>query len=96
MDETGHAVAIWKRYGILSFGVEESHSSDYGATWSTASLLSLVAGQIAGGPQVTMDETGHAVAVWSGWDGSNYIVQAADTGQDGIGDIDADGDGGGG
>jgi hypothetical protein len=53
-----------------------------------------------------MDETGHAVAVWSLYDGSNNIIQAsavADTDADGIGDLldecpndpdnDIDGDG---
>ncbi len=75
MDETGNAVAVWYRYDGSNYIVQESHSSDYGATWSAASDLS-VAGQDADSPQVTMDETGHAVAVWYRDDGSkNYIVQ---------------------
>jgi hypothetical protein len=35
------------------------------------------AGQDAGFPEVTVDEQGNAIAVWSRSNGTNYIVQAA-------------------
>jgi hypothetical protein len=94
MDETGHVVAVWERHDGLSYYIiQGSHSSDYGVTWSTPSDLSesyhrqvfpLVT------QQVTMDETGHAIAVWERYDGSNHIIQVssvADTDGDGTSDI---------
>ncbi len=108
MDETGHAIAVWRRSDGSNLIIQASYSSDYGVSWSSPVDLS-AGGQDAEYAQVTMDETGHAVAVWERYDGSNNIIQArtlADTDTDGIGDsldncpdvanvdqTDADGDG---
>jgi hypothetical protein len=72
MDETGHAVAVWRGWdGALKLRIQESHSSDYGVNWSEPVDLSIpiYTELTRGNPQVTMDETGHAVAVWANWDG---------------------------
>ncbi len=45
-------------------------------TWSTPANLSTT-GQDAFSPQVTVDGSGLATAVWYRWDGVNYIVQAS-------------------
>jgi len=89
IDESGHAVAVWRWYGGPDPIVQAVTSSDHGVSWSMPVNLS-AAGQNADAPQVTMDETGHAIAVWERYDGLNQRVQAsavADTDGDGTSDI---------
>jgi hypothetical protein len=91
VDETGHAIAVWYRHDGFNGIIQSSVSSDHGDSWSAPTNLSAAAEHGSDPvPQVTMDETGHAVAVWYLYDGSNYIIQAsalADTDADGIGDL---------
>jgi len=77
-------VAVWQRFDGANTIIQESHSTDGGQSWSTASNLSLE-GQNARLPQVVMSSDGSkAVAVWLRFDGVNFIIQethSTDSGQ---------------
>ena len=67
----------WREDSSINYIIQASTSTDSGATWSTPVDLS-VAGQHADGPQVTGSADGTRLAsVWSRYDGSKYIIQAA-------------------
>jgi hypothetical protein len=75
VDGSGLATAVWERYDGSNTFVQASTSLN-GAPWSTPVDLS-TAGQYAYDPQVTVDGSGLATAVWDRDDGSNTIVQAS-------------------
>ncbi|MFT6534406.1 MAG: LPXTG-motif cell wall-anchored protein [Alpinimonas sp.] len=54
----------------------QSSTSQSGGAWSTPVDVS-VAGQNAFSPQVSIDSTGRAIAVWYRYDGSNDIIQSS-------------------
>jgi hypothetical protein len=87
-DTTGKYVyAIWGRDdGSNNYIIQVSISSDYGISWIDPSSTPAgtvipnlsVAGQHAGTPQITTDNTGtYVYAVWYRYDGSNYRIQVA-------------------
>ncbi|MHA2429106.1 MAG: hypothetical protein ACXADB_13885, partial [Candidatus Hermodarchaeia archaeon] len=57
----------------FSFSVCPASGGDF--IWNQPAINLSEAGQDALRPQVAMDETGHAVAVWRRSNGSNYIIQ---------------------
>ena len=71
----GDAVAIWARSDGLDFIVQAA-ARRAGGGWQGGLPLS-IAGRDAEAPQVAVDSSGNAVAVWSRHDGSRDIVQAA-------------------
>jgi hypothetical protein len=75
VDVAGNAVAVWWRPSGSGRIVESSRSDDAGMTWSPTAGLS-ESGRDAFGPQVGIDSSGDAIAVWYRSDGSNTIVQA--------------------
>jgi len=75
VDSTGLAIAVWYRSDGSNYIIQSS-TSQSGGTWSTPVDLS-ASGQSAFGPQVSVDSTGLATAVWYRYDGSNYIIQSS-------------------
>ena len=75
VDAAGDTVAVWSRYNG-THDIVQSASRPAGGTWSAPVDLS-VAGRNATEPQVALDGAGNAVAVWSRYDGADYIVQAS-------------------
>jgi LPXTG-motif cell wall-anchored protein len=75
VSSTGLATAVWRRYNG-SETIIQSSTSQNGAAWSTPADLSAT-GQDADDPQVTVDSTGLATAVWYRWNGSNDIIQSS-------------------
>ncbi len=76
VDGAGNAVAVWWRPSGSGRIVESSRSEDAGVTWSPTAGLS-ESGRDAFGPQVGIDSSGDAIAIWYRSNGSNTIVQAA-------------------
>ncbi len=76
VDSTGRAIAVWRRYDGFN-NIIQSSTSLNGAAWVPAPANLTPAGQDAGSPQVTVDATGRAIAVWSRYDGTNYIIQSS-------------------
>jgi len=75
MDSAGNAVVVWRRTDDGT-GKRVIQTKRYdGATWSVLATNLSDSGQDASSPEVAMDSTGNAVAVWRRYDGSNYIIQ---------------------
>ena len=72
---TGLATAVWERYDGTHYRIQSSTSQSGGA-WSTPVNLSFEGGH-ALEPQVTVDSTGLATAVWSRNDGTHYRIQSS-------------------
>jgi hypothetical protein len=75
VDSGGDAVAVWKRYDGTN-QIIEAASRPAGGSWQAPVDLSAT-GQNASEPQVAVDPSGDAVAVWKGSDGTNQIIEAA-------------------
>jgi hypothetical protein len=75
VDAAGDAVAIWARFDGLDFAVQAA-AKPAGGAWQGALDLS-VAGQDAKEPQVAIGPSADALAVWSRYDGSRFVVQSA-------------------
>jgi hypothetical protein len=75
VDAAGDAVAVWTRFDGLDFIVEAAEKPA-GGGWVPSGKLS-VAGQDAEEPQVAIDSSANALAVWSRYDGSRFVVQSA-------------------
>jgi hypothetical protein len=70
------ATAVWARANGSSTIIQSSTSQSGGA-WIPAPADLSATGQYAEYPQVTVDSTGLATAVWAGSNGSNYIIQSS-------------------
>lgn len=75
VDTNGNAVAVWQRFDGANTIIQSATLSFRAAAWSTVTDLSAV-GQDAADPQVAVDASGNAVAVWSRNDGANTIIQS--------------------
>lgn len=82
VDSAGDAVAVWERTNGAN-EIVQSASRAAGGTWQEPVDLS-VAGRDAFNPQVAVDPSGDAVAVWGRYDGANYIVEAASRAAGGV------------
>ncbi|CAB4896507.1 MAG: hypothetical protein F2808_03650 [Actinobacteria bacterium] len=77
VDSTGRATAVWDRSNGGQQIVESSSSVNAGE-WSAPVVLSSSSGG-ASNAQVSADPTGHAVAVWVGFDGIGSLIQSSST-----------------
>jgi hypothetical protein len=75
VDGQGNAIAVWSRSNGTNFIVQAAARAAGGSFGAPQDLSA--AGQDAGFPQVAVDGQGNAIAVWSRFDGTNFIVQAA-------------------
>lgn len=75
VDAAGDAVAVWTRFDGLDFTVQAAVRPGGGA-WQGPLDLS-AAGQDAEEPQVAIDSAANALAIWSRYDGSRFVVQSA-------------------
>ncbi|MCI0381962.1 MAG: hypothetical protein L0207_02780 [Chlamydiae bacterium] len=71
----GNSVAVWQRSNGINTIIQAA-TKPFGGDWSTPVDLSAV-GQDAQVPQVAIDPSGNAVAIWIRSNGVNFIVQAA-------------------
>jgi len=74
-DGQGNAIAVWSRFDGTNFIVQAAARAAGGSFGAPQDLSA--AGQKAGFSQVAVDGQGNAIAVWSRFDGTNFIVQAA-------------------
>ena len=74
-DGQGNAIAVWSRFDGTNFIVQAAGRAAGGSFGAPQDLSA--AGQKAGFPEVAVDGQGNAIAVWSRFDGTNFIVQAA-------------------
>lgn len=77
IDAAGNAIAIWREYDGTYTNI---HSSilPKGGSWSSPVIISSAIGSnLQSYPQIAVDQTGNAVAVWEELNGSNSTVKAA-------------------
>jgi hypothetical protein len=74
-DPSGNAIVVWSRFDGAKSRIQAAYRPA-GGSFGTAQTIS-VAGQSASNPQVSMDQSGDAVAVWERPDGTNLRVEAA-------------------
>ena len=75
VDGRGNAIAVWRRSEGTNTIVQAAVRTSGGSFGAPQDLST--AGQNAYDPQVAVDGRGNAIAVWSRFDGTNFIVQAA-------------------
>ena len=83
VNENGTAVAIWIRSDGTHDRIQESHSSNGGATWSTPKFIS-DAGQNADSPALAINNN-VVIAVWTRYNSTHYIIQEKHSTNGGIG-----------
>jgi hypothetical protein len=76
VNEQGDAVIVWERPNGSNEIVEAATGLAASGSWQAPVPLS-VGGQNASEPQVSLDAQGNAVAVWKRFDGTSYVVEAA-------------------
>ncbi len=76
VDNSGNSIAIWSWSNGSKTIIQSSYSSDKGKTWSDPVNMSDTSNN-GTFPQIAMDNSGHAVAVWVWYDGSNNIIQSS-------------------
>jgi hypothetical protein len=74
-DGQGNAIAVWSRSNGTNFIVQTAARAAGGSFGASQDLSA--AGQKAAFAQVAVDGQGNAIAVWSRFDGTNFVVQAA-------------------
>ena len=77
----GDAVAVWASVGLTGWTVQAAYRSAGGAWQSSVPLQLPQTGTAA--PDVVIDDSGRAVAVWAATSGSGWRVQAASRSLDG-------------
>jgi hypothetical protein len=78
MDSDGNALAIWNFEPKVGFGDADIASLPAGLkTWTEPITLSKrLSGEWAA-PKIAVDPTGRAIAIWTAWDGTARVVEAA-------------------
>lgn len=77
MDGDGNAIAIWREFDGTDTNIQTAIQVK-GGVWSTPVTISSVPGNnIYAAPQIAVNPTGNAVAIWDEVNGSNSTVRAA-------------------
>jgi hypothetical protein len=75
LDSSGNAIAVWTQWQGANSRIHAAFRPAGGSFGASQAISP--SGQIAGTPQISIDSTGKAVAVWSLFDGTVDRVQAA-------------------
>nr|NGX30458.1 hypothetical protein [Candidatus Anoxychlamydiales bacterium] len=70
------AVALWQRHDGSNYIIQTKYSSDVGVTWNEVATNLSQAGQSSYLPEITMNSSSKAIAIWKRYNGSNYIIQS--------------------
>jgi hypothetical protein len=74
--------AVWSSFDGSSYTVQSSHSAD-GSSWSAPSQVA-VAGGASASPQLVVGPSGTATVVWDDTNGSNGLIQASRSTNNGL------------
>jgi len=74
-DESGNAVCVWHHYDGTRWNIWANRYV-VGTGWGTAELIETDDTQTAKNPQVAVDDSGNAIAVWNQWDGTRPNIWA--------------------
>ncbi len=75
INDSNKAIAIWGRYDGSNFVVQAKYSMDGGANWNASPIDLSASGENIGDCQIALNNSNEAIAIWTRYDGSNYIVQ---------------------
>ena len=73
IDPSGNAVAVWQQYDGTRWNIWSNRYVP-GTGWGSAVLIETDNAGGASSPQVAIDPSGNAVAVWYQWDGTRYNI----------------------
>ena len=73
MDPSGNAVAVWEQFDGVTVSVASNRYDAQSGSWGTAELIETGGGESAA-PQVAIDGSGNAVAVWEQLDGVTVSI----------------------
>ena len=74
MDANGNAMAVWLQFDGMQYSLYANYFDRI--SWDDAELLETDNAGDADVPRISMDSTGHAMAVWLQFDGMQYSVYA--------------------
>ena len=75
MDASGNAVAVWPQDDGTWYSIYANRYT-VGTGWGTAVLIETDNAGDANDPQIAMDASGNALAVWDQYDGTRYNILA--------------------
>ncbi|NGX51969.1 MAG: hypothetical protein KR126chlam5_00262 [Candidatus Anoxychlamydiales bacterium] len=75
INDSDKAIAIWGRYDGSDFRIQVKYSTDGGANWNASPIDLSALGESVGACQIALNNSNEAIAIWTRYDGSNYIVQ---------------------
>ncbi len=75
VDASGNAVVVWRQLDGSRYNIW-ANRYDVGSGWGTAQLIETEDAGSAYDPQVALDGSGNAVAVWRQWDGTSNNIWA--------------------
>ena len=75
VDPSGNAIAVWHQYDGTRYNIWANRFTA-GTGWGTAQLIETDNSGEALGPQVAVDPSGNAIAVWYQYDGTRYTIWA--------------------
>ncbi len=75
VDSTGNAIAVWHQYDGTTLSIWANRYTVDSGGWGTAKLIETGTGS-AELPQVAVDSTGNAIAVWRQYDGAAWSIWA--------------------
>jgi len=79
MDNSGNAIIFWQlNTGGGSYIMKSARSSDFGASWTNITTVdAVVSTDLPNFPQIQMDESGNAIAVWGFFNGASFFTKIA-------------------
>jgi hypothetical protein len=75
LDGHGDAVAVWSRFEGTEDIVEAAAGRAATASWGAPKTISGKGRNVEEEPEVAVDESGDAVAVWPQWNGASEVIQ---------------------
>ncbi len=76
LDDSGNALAVWQQYDGTNYSIWANRYSAATGAWGTAALIESDDVGAARDPQIAIDGSGNAIAVWQQFDGTNYSIWA--------------------
>ena len=76
IDVNGNALVVWVQFYGFSRDIWSNRFSSAGGSWGTATLIETANTGNALEPQIAVDATGNALAVWTQSDGTRYNIWA--------------------
>ena len=73
-DASGNAVVVWQQSDGTRYNIWSNRYTASTGLWGTAALIETDNAGDANNPQVAIDASGNALAVWSQSDGTRYNI----------------------